>query len=232
MTLKDHAQIYDARKRLRIAGVSCLPGPLSRVQRLLRLSPSILVGDVRKSWDLWLTFDYLYNHCARDDHIVDFGAFASELPLTLRRAGFSTLTAIDLNTKLPQMPHADQISYRVDDFLASGLPSGCARAITAISVIEHGLDIPRLLDEVSRVLGPHGTFIASFDYWAQKIDTSGERLFDMTWDILSREQVGELIDTAANHGLRTIGELDFSVKDAVIDYAGYRYTFAWLALER
>jgi SAM-dependent methyltransferase len=45
--------------------------------------------------------------------------------------------------------------------------------ITSISVIEHGFDGSRLVREVSRLLVRGGYFIASFDCWPEKIDSSG-----------------------------------------------------------
>ncbi len=107
---------------------------------------------------------------------------------------------------------------------------GSFRAITAISVIEHGFDGTALLSEVSRLLAPGGYFIASFDYWPEKIDTTGTTFFDMSWTIFSREEVDDFIALAARHGLEPVGEREYDAASAPIRCGGKDYTFAWLVL--
>ncbi len=107
---------------------------------------------------------------------------------------------------------------------------GSFRAITAISVIEHGFNSEMLLKEISRLLCPNGFFIASFDYWPDKVDTHGFRIFDMEWTIFSSQEIEWFLDEAKAYGLHLYGEVDFAIKDRAIRFADRDYTFAWFAL--
>jgi len=104
--------------------------------------------------------------------------------------------------------------------------------ITAISVIEHGFDSQSLLSEVSRLLRPGGYFIASFDYWPEKVDTGGILLFGMNWKIFSEEEVLQFLVEARARNLIPCGELALDAQEKAITYGEKSYTFAWLAVRK
>lgn len=228
--LQSRAQIDSARRKMTEEGLSALDSPLRSLSRKVGLIDGIAVGDRIKSWDVGATLDFIETHLVKDSAIADIGSFASEILVVLHRAGYKNLTGIDLNERLDRMPHSDAISYLVGDFMRTPLPNASLDAITAISVIEHGFDPERLLVEVSRLLRPGGYFIASFDYWPEKIDTSGILLFGMSWIIFSRADVEALVKSAASHGLVPEGELRFDASERPIDWGGKKYTFAHLVL--
>lgn len=105
-------------------------------------------------------------------------------------------------------------------------------AITAISVIEHGFNSTALLTEISRLLRPGGYFIASFDFWPEKVDTTGVPFFGQEWKIFSQQEVLAFIDDARNYHLTPCGNIDLAVQDRPIECEGKKYTFAWLALRK
>jgi SAM-dependent methyltransferase len=116
--------------------------------------------------------------------------------------------------------------------MATPYPDASFGAVTAISVIEHGYDPPRLLSEISRLLRPGGYFLASFDYWPEKIDTTGTKIFGMDWTIFSREEVLDFVSKAEEYGLEPVGDIALDAGDRVIRWGGKAYTFGWLALCR
>lgn len=234
--LHTESQIATARAELVKRGVPPLESSLmlkaKATARRLRIEPGPSVGDLIKSWDVLETLRFLEANIARDAPVVDLGAYASEILLVLDTAGFSDLTGVDLNPKLGTMPAADRIRYVVADFMATGLAASHYAAITSISVIEHGYDPERLFAEVARLLRPGGWFVASFDYWPDKIDTTGTRFFDMDWLIFSRGDVETLLGIAARHGLHPVGAMETEGRDKAIEHGGYAYTFGWLALQK
>jgi hypothetical protein len=85
---------------------------------------------------------------------------------------------------------------------------------------------------MSRLLRPGGYFIASFDYWPDKVDTAGTEMFGMEWSILSQDEVLGLIEEARAHRFVPCGAIESTAAEKTIHYADRDYTFGWLALRK
>jgi len=230
--LHSRSQIKSARKQLRSMGASCLTPTTVRILRRLGLSHGINVGDYIKSWDVLETARFLLKYLPKDAPVLDLGAHCSEILHTLRRLGYSRLSGVDLNPNIRSMPSADAIQYHVSNFLESPFPDESFKGITAISVIEHGFVGTQLLSEISRLLAAGGYFTASFDYWPEKVDTSGIQLFGMDWKIFSNEEVLSFIQDASDWGLTPIGDIHLEATDKVVHWGNKSYTFAWIAFRK
>lgn len=232
--LKAKEDIDSSRSRLLDRGISCLAleiGRRSRWQRLLGTGRRTL-GDAVKSWDVLRTVEYLERAYPRSARVLDIGAFNSEVLCVLHRLGFERLTGVDLNPAIRDMPLAEAIRYEVGNFLHTPFPEDSFDVVTAISVIEHGFEGPALLTELSRILAPGGSFVASVDYWPEKIDTSNQKFFGMDWRIFSRDELGALVALAADYGFAPEGTLALEAGEPTIHCADRDYTFAWLALKK
>lgn len=234
--LQSESEIYAARRELRQQGLSCISrwhSPmLQRIANKLGLTHYVPVGDVVKSWDILSTTQFIQQNVPLDVPILDIGAYASEILCVLHRLNYATLTGIDLNPRIKFMPHAKAIRYEIGDFKHAPFPDASFAAITAISVIEHGFQSQRLLAEISRLLQPGGYFIASFDYWPEKIDTSGIEIFGMDWTIFSLDDVRVFLDQANAYALSPVGKTIFHASNPTMEWAGKHYTFAWLAVQK
>jgi hypothetical protein len=82
------------------------------------------------------------------------------------------------------------------------------------------------------LLRPGGYFVASFDYWPDKIDTTGTSFFGMDWKIFSEQEVRGFLDEAKFYNLTPRGPVDLSGSDKPINCAERQYTFAWLVLQK
>ncbi len=221
-----------ARRELERRGLSMVRTDwLGRLGRLLRVD-ALSIGDLRKSWDVLMTAEFIERRVAKDAAVVDFGAFHSEITGVLCRMGYTNLHGVDLNPGLTRGPYPDRITYTVADFLATNFPAGAFSAITSISAIEHGHSIDQLLTEVSRLLKPGGFFVGSTDYWPEKIDTTGIESFGMDWTVFSAAEFASLFEAARRRGLVPAGATDYQAREPVIAFAGKRYTFAWFALQK
>lgn len=230
--LQDKSQINKARQELVNKGVSFVESPLWSLMRRLGLVRGVAIGYRLKSWDVLSTINFLESHVLRNEPILDIGCYASEVIVALHKLGYSNLTGADLNVKVRKMPHQDTIRYEIIDFMHTAFEDASFQAITSISVIEHGFDGQSLLKEMSRLLRPSGYFIASFDYWPKKIDTTGINFFEMDWKIFSKDEVADFIAEAAGYDLFPVGEMMYGVKNKPIDFGGQQYTFAWLVLKK
>ncbi len=230
--LQTRQEVDRARAELVRRGLDARTSLLHNILHRLRLVRGARVGDTLKSWDVLQTVELLEASLDQDEAILDLGAYGSEILPILRSLGFTRLTGIDLDPRIVAMPHADDIRLLVGDYLESGLDAGSFSAISAISVIEHGFQPEPLLREVSRLLAPGGLFVASTDYWPEKISTEGQRLFGLDWCIFSRPELEGWIASAADHDLSPIAELELEAREPAIRWAGRDYTFAWIALRK
>ena len=234
--LQQRQQIVDARRRLSARGLSTLEPALKlnfkRGLRRLGLDPGPSVGDWIKSWDVERTLEFIGAHVTPAQPVLDIGCYSSEVLIALHRMGYEELYGVDLNPGLSRMPLQDSIHYKTANFMESGFSEAKFAAITAISVIEHGFDGARLFAEISRLLQPGGYFIASFDYWPEKIDTTGMRFFDLDWRIFSAEEVRAMVAEAARFGLHPAADLHVQAQEKAIEHGGFRYTFGWFVLEK
>ena len=230
--LKSRTDVLKARAEMRRKGIDCATPRLVSALRRMRLMAGIVLGDREKSWDVLKTVAFLERAVPKDAPVLDIGAYASEIPCALLRSGYTDLTGIDLNPDIRSMPHADRIRYVVGNFLETPFADGAFRAVTAISVIEHGFDGGKLLAELSRLIQPEGYFLASIDYWPEKVDTTGIRAFGMDWRIFSEANLRDFLLEAKQFGFSPSGELDFAARDRTVSWMGKRYTFAWIALRK
>jgi SAM-dependent methyltransferase len=230
--LDSRARIDQARHELRRRGLSFTSSWWQHLSRKLGISSRICVGDYLKSWDVLKTVSFIEKNVLKSDPVLDIGAFASELLYVLHHLQYANLTGVDLNPDIKKMAYSDRVRYEVSDFMDTPFEAGSFAAITAMSVIEHGFNGKLLLAEASRVLRPRGYFIASFDYWPEKVDTSGISIFGMDWKIFSEQEVQAFLDEAVNHDLYPHGEIKLEGRQRPIRSADKDYTFAWLVLQK
>lgn len=233
--LLDQSQIAAADRELQQRGLldprPDVGGRHRLVQRLLRRPDPPLV---LKTWDVQRSVDALVARIDPSDAILDIGCFACDMLPALKRLGFRNLFGIDLNPAVLQMPYADVIGYTVGDLLSTPWPDSHFAAISAISVIEHGVPDDALCREVSRLLRPGGVFIFTTDYWPEKIVTT-ERMFDLDWRIFDATEIEALIAIAESHNLHPIADPGDTIRDVsspAIHYAGKDYTFLYGAFIR
>lgn len=103
--------------------------------------------------------------------------------------------------------------------------------ITCLSVIEHEVDFSKFAKEVSRLLKKDGHLFVSFDFWNPKPLYEKRKLYKLDWNILDEADVLNLIDVMRQNGLHLVGDIDWSLQDAVINdrycspVQGVEYTF-------
>lgn len=233
--LQDKLQISKARQELDRKGASHVDTPDSRLKSIMRklgLIGGVVMGDMVKSWDVLATVNFIESHVKKNEPILDIGCYCSEILASLHKVGYSNLTGADLNPNLNQMPYQDSIKYEVTNFMHTQFADASFKAITSISVIEHDFNAQALLKEMYRLLMPGGYFIASFDYWPDKIDTTGTKFFGMDWKIFSKDEVNKFVTEAAAYGFLPAGMMNYGGKDKPIDCANKQYTFGWLVLTK
>jgi SAM-dependent methyltransferase len=189
--------------------------------------------DAMKSWDVELTIEAVTGSIGRDERIVDLGAYNSAVLPALARLGYTDLVGVDLDPNLVPGPRRDRIEYRRTDFYSMPfLADESCGAVTAVSTIEHGWRGRELFSEVGRILRPGGLFVASADYWPEKLDTSHVRPFEMSWTIFSATEIRHLLDHAESVGLTCKGDIRLDANERTIHWSDRDYTFVHMVLQR
>ncbi len=230
--LKSARQVAEARAAMKRRGIDCASSFLKRSFRRLGFLPGVDVGDAGKSWDVLKTVEFVERQVPRDAPVLDIGAHQSEVLPVLHRLGYRNLAGADLNPGIGEMPFAGEIRYVACDFMSTPFPDASFACVTAISVIEHGFDAARLLAEMARIVKPGGYFLASVDYWPEKVDTAGVAAYGMDWRIFSADELRGFIADAGGRGFVPVGEARFESRDRVVRWKGRAYTFAWMALRK
>src|SRR4051795_8749900 len=107
--------------------------------------------DPPKNWDALAALDAVLDEVPQDGWVLDAGAtLYSPLLPWLFLYGYRNLHGLNLEFDAPVKRGA--IDYSPGDLLEAPYPDGRFDAIACLSVIEHGVDVPRYLREAARLL--------------------------------------------------------------------------------
>jgi 2-polyprenyl-3-methyl-5-hydroxy-6-metoxy-1,4-benzoquinol methylase len=84
----------------------------------------------------------------RDGPILDMGCFKSEILYALHKMGDRQVHGCDLNPLCRWMPYWNKIHYRASDITKTPYPDRSFVANTCMAVVEHGVPLDPLADEV------------------------------------------------------------------------------------
>jgi SAM-dependent methyltransferase len=234
--LRSRAEIDTAWAELRRRRLAATPSRydraasvMLRVVRRRHLKAGLLV-DPLKGWDVLRAISAIEHRVWRDEAVLDMGTFASALPPALSKLGYCAVNGIDLNPAVLRMSGGPGTNYVMGDLTQTSWPDAHFAAITAISVIEHGVPVDALLQEVARLLRTGGIFIFSTDYWPEKQESAGKELFGLPWTIYSADEIRVFIRRAADFGLAPVKDPQavlLAVADRPISFNGLDYTFLY-----
>lgn len=195
---------------------------------LIRLQGLIEHGISAKNFDICNIVPLL-----TDGDILDMGSSGGSC--ILENAVLRKLTGrkigIDLEYTETTKSPIPEIELIKADLMSTPFEAGTFSFITCLSVIEHQVDFDKLAKECARLLKPGGKLFITFDYWPEKVNTTGLKLYDLEWSILSRDEAMALINACERIGLKISSTVDWTVMDAVINpeycspFTGIRYTF-------
>ncbi len=226
-------EIAAGRRQLKAWGASLYPSSLRRLlfrlRRKIGLPATLIWPEWTKSWDVARTVALVRERVAGDEAVLDMGCVNSEVLWSLARLGYRNLTGCDLDQRCLVGPFGDTIKYSVQDLTQTSFAAASFRAITCISVIEHGVNEARFLAEARRLLAPGGYLVVSTDYWPNSIPTSEVRAFGLPWRIFARSDIETFLGSCRRLGLEPLGPLNWREPSPVISWQARRYSFAWMA---
>lgn len=176
-----------------------------------------------KSWDTALGLWHAAQSCFPDDWILDAGGGPDSVILPgLAQLGYRNLLSINIDEEHIGYWHG--IWSFPADITKTCLAARSQSFVVCQSVLEHGVDVYKFLDEMSRIIRPGGRLFVSIDYW--------ERPINCDVHIFTPSEIYKTISYAARVGLRLSSKLRLTCREACVEWAGRHYTFLNLLLGR
>lgn len=186
-----------------------------------------LHNDTPKNWDTLLALYHALRTTPRQALVLDAGAevYSVFLP-SLAKLGFTRLLGVNLTFKDPM--RIGPVEFRPGNIEhLTELSDNSVGYAASLSVIEHGVSLPRFFREMARVLVPGGHLYISTDYWGPGMDTSGIEAYGVPFRPFDANDILLMAETASAVGLQVTGPIATEVSDKVVHWKrmNLRYTF-------
>lgn len=206
--------------------------------------------DRSKCWDERKAFDFIISRDKKECFVLDVGTRKCRILEALYCKGYRNLYGCDLapvewrrriypylfNLRFADLARSmagrPPIRLSVQSLEKTDYPSGKFDFITSLSVVEHGIAAEQYFREMGRLLKKGGYLITSADYWPEKLDTSDVKLYDLTWNIFSRQEIEEMVGLAGTFGFKLIEPINFTCGNPAIELKGKQYTFIFFILRK
>ncbi len=188
-------------------------------------------SDTRKNWDLSLLYQTIASE-NRNSRIVDLGCSPGCTLVFLISLGFTNLYGIDFDLEFTGGKKFPANVYK-GDLTDTTFESDFFDVAISISVIEHGVDLKDLFNEVNRILKNDGLLFLTTDYWAEKQDVGKINPLGLPWKVFSEADIQELINIAQDYGFSLNEDINIpSCSEQTIIWQGIEYTFIALIFKK
>lgn len=197
---------------------------VERSMDILRCSALPTHVDSPKNWDNLVAIWHTVLSTDTNHPVMDVAATAESAYLpSLMKLGYQDLVSINLDEPNPRT--VDGIKYQQGDCTSTEFPDNHFGFIACLSVIEHGVDVAKFMQESARILRPGGHLLVSTDYWQDQVDTRGQLAFGAPVKVFTANDVVDMVRMAQEAGLQVTGNIDLSCKQRVVNWIGMDYTF-------
>lgn len=190
-----------------------------------------LMSEPAKNWDSLAALDCILENTDPTANVLDAGAelYSRILPW-LFLYGYKNIRGNNL--AFYKRTNRGPVVYEPGDITHTMYGDGAFDAITCLSVVEHGVDLPAYFREMSRVLKPGGILLTSTDYWQTPLDTRGQRAYGVPVHIFTEAEIRDAIETAKQSGFQPTGPIHFGCKEPVVRWLDIDYTFILFTLRK
>jgi SAM-dependent methyltransferase len=186
-----------------------------------------LHSDRAKNWDSYLAVSHARQFAKPHEAVLDAGACPGmSVFLPGLHQTHSNLYGMNNDRNVPAGIIHD-IFYIHDDITLTDFDANTFAFVACLSVLEHGVDIPRFFKEMARIIKPQGGLFVSFDYWQHPIDVGDRQACGVPVKIFEPADLVEMLGFAADNGLALTGSSpEFKCSEKVVHWLGLDYTFA------
>jgi len=208
---------------------------------LLHKEKSGYHNDAMKNWDL-AQISKLLSPLGKNIQILDMGCAGSQALQFCYKKRYKNCIGIDLNIsiidRLRQFRHVFTergFPYHLKqmDLMHTSFPNEFFDFIICLSVIEHSVDVEKMLKESSRLLKSNGILFISTDYWEPKIIPKiNKKPYNLNWNIFSENEIKNLVKIAKKYHLKCENDYIPPVTDKFIWWSNESYTFLSITLSK
>src|SRR5579862_7105653 len=174
--------------------------------------------DPQKNWDTFKCIAHIVAEGDLEAPVLDAGAGVRVVAQRwLHQLGYRELYGCDLKPTVVKPAYASLgFKMSAQEMTATTYETGFFQAVTSISVIEHGVDLPGFAREMARIIRPGGLLLVSTDYWSEPIDCTG--IFPYGEDapemkILTPKDIQGFVADCATSGLELCSPLQLQTQD-------------------
>jgi len=215
--------------------------------------------DTVKSWDTWKIINFIRKNGNNESTILDVGCNGSPVLPYLRQLEFKNLYGCDVDLKIRKRRLLRRIKNKafgenpdkllnemlenndgfynlsVQNLEKTNYGSNKFDFISALSVIEHGVDLKKYFLEMSRILKHNGFLLTSTDYWVEKISTNSNVYDRPGGDVIfEKKEIENMIKLANNFSFELVEPINFQYEDKVVKWKKTKqeYTFIFFCLQK
>jgi len=194
--------------------------------------------DHQKNWDNLKCLYYIVQNVDRCSPILDAGSGADSKILTLlSRLGYERLYACDIRSSRRNRYGRRGIDFSVQDITRTTYADSFFKAITSISVIEHGIILEHFVAEMHRILDLGGLLLITTDYWSEPVDCHGIYPYGREageMKVFQPSDLEHLHEIALQYGFALCRPLNLQTNARVVRWqrVNREYTFAFMALRK
>ncbi len=197
--------------------------------------------DAMKNWDL-AQISKLLSPLEKNIQFLDMGCAGTQALQFCHKKGYKNGIGIDLNISI--IDRLRQFRYvftdgvfpyhlKKMDLMHTSFPNEFFDFIICLSVIEHGVDIEKMLKESSRLLKSKGILFSSTDYWEPKIIPKiNKKPYNLNWNIFSEKEIKNLVKIAKKYNLKCENDYIPQVTEKFIWWSNEAYTFLSITLSK
>lgn len=203
------------------------PDQWMTAQRLVREAGLKPHQDGAKNWDHFLAFESILKNVDQAETVLDAGGYFGTFTPWLVDFGYSNVVV--MNKEFKDEVAEGGVKKIKGDITKTILGTASVGAMTCMSVIEHGVDHDKFLDESYRIIKPGGRLILSTDYWPDKINTEEKHddLYGCPVVIYSAAEIRGFVEKACKRGFRPSSIPCYAAADRCVNWErmGLQYTF-------
>lgn len=208
-------------------------------EKLVRLLGLPEHTDRQKNWDTLKAVQSIVCSSSTSAKVLDAGGgLYSPVLNALVKMGYRDLYACDVvDVNDHTQSYNSLIKFSIQNIEDTDYSQDSFDVVTSLSVIEHGVDLRKFFQEMSRILKSNGLLLITMDFWPEAISCFGIYPYGpdrAEMKIFDAHDVEEIIAVAGEHDFYLSSPIDLAVDQKAVrwEQVDREYTFLFLSFRK